>query len=103
MEQETEETVYDPIESRRNEIAGYAANIAMYHAILSQLPDKWPAELEEYRNPKNQHKALRQVPQNKVEQVAQLWYADDVKQSIKTETLERIKCDAILAALEAAL
>ena len=100
MEQETND--FDPIEARRDEIAQYDANIVMYQAIASQLPDKWPAALEQYRNPKNQHKALRDVPADKVQQVAELWYADDVAQAIKTETLERTKAAAILAALEAA-
>jgi hypothetical protein len=96
-----EQTSVDPIEARRAEIVQYDANIAMYHAIAAQLPDKWPAGLEQYRNPKNQHKALKDVPADKVQQVAELWYADDVKQAIKTETLERTKAAAILAALEA--
>ena len=96
-----QETVFDPIEARRDEIAQYDANIAMYQAIAQQLPDKWPASLEQYRNPKNQHKALKDVPADKVQQVAELWYADDVTQAIKTETLERTKAAAILAALEA--
>jgi hypothetical protein len=96
-----EQQALDPVDSRRNEIAQYDANIAMYHAIVAQLPNEWPADLEQYRNPKNQHKALRDVPADKVQQVAELWYADDVKQAIKTETLERTKAAAILAALEA--
>ena len=96
-----EQTPLDPIQVRRDEIAQYDANIAMYQAIAQQLPDKWPAALEQYRNPKNQHKALKDVPADKVQQVAELWYADDVKHAIKTETLERTKAAAILAALEA--
>lgn len=101
MEDLQETTNFDPIETRRQEIAQYDANIAMYQTIAQQLPDKWPAELEEHRNPKNQHKALKDVPADKVQQIAELWYADDVKQAIKTETLERTKAAAILAALEA--
>ena len=99
MEQETND--FDPIEARRDEIDQYNANIAMYQSILKELPSAWPADLEQYRNPKNQHKALRDVPADKVQQVAELWYADDVAQAIKTETLERTKAAAILAALEA--
>lgn len=97
----TTEPIFDPIQLRRDEVAQYDANIAMYKAIFEQLPDEWPATLEQYRNPKNQHKALKNVPDDKVQQVANLWYADDVKQAIKTETLERTKAAAILAALEA--
>jgi hypothetical protein len=95
------ETIINPVDLRIAEIAQYDANIAMYQAIAQQLPNVWPAELEQYRNPKNQHKALRDVPADKVQQVAELWYADDVAQAIKTETLERTKAAAILAALEA--
>jgi hypothetical protein len=92
----------DPLELRRQEIEQYDANIAMYKAIAAGLPSSWPKELEEHRDPRNQHKALKNVPVDKVQQVAELWYADDVAQSIKTETLERTKAAAILAALEAA-
>jgi hypothetical protein len=92
----------DPIALRRAEIAQYDANIAMYQAIAAGLPTSWPKELEEHRDPRNQHKALKKVPADKVQQVAELWYADDVQQAIKTETLERTKAAAILAALEAA-
>jgi len=95
MEQEV-----DFIEMRRAEIAQYDANIAMYQSIAATLPTSWPKELEEHRDPRNQHKALKKVPADKVQQVSELWYADDVAQAIKTETLERTKAAAILAALE---
>jgi hypothetical protein len=36
-----------------------------------------------------------------VEQVAQLWYADQLKHLIRTETIERTNAAAILSALEA--
>ena len=98
----SDETPIDPVELRRAEIAQYDANIAMYQSIAATLPTMWPKELEEHRNPRNQHKALRNVPAEKVQQVSELWYADDVAHAIKTETLERTKAAAILAALEAA-
>lgn len=100
MEQEPK---FDPIQSRRDEVAQYDANIVMYQAIAATLPNNWPEELEQYRHPKNQHKAIDAVPADKVQQVAELWYADDVQHAIRTETLERTKAAAILAALEAAL
>ena len=93
---------YDAVQTRRDEVAQYDANIAMYHAILATLPTSWPKELEEHRHPRNQHKTLKKVPADKVQQLSELWYADDVQQAIKTETLERTKAAAILAALEAA-
>jgi hypothetical protein len=104
MPEQLEETAapFDPIQSRRDEVAQYDANIAMYQAILSTLPTDWPAELEGHRKPKNQHKAIDAVPAESLELISQLWYADDVQHAIRTETLERTKAAAILAALEAA-
>lgn len=96
-----QEQIFDPVQSRRDEVAQYDANIAMYQAILTSLPTEWPAELAQYRNPKNQHTAIDGVPADKVELVAQLWYADDVRHAIRTETLERTKAAAILTVLEA--
>lgn len=98
-----QEPVFDPIQSRRDEVAQYDANIVMYQAIAAVLPNEWPEELEQYRKPKNQHKAIDAIPADKVQQVAELWYADDVQHAIRTETLERTKAAAILAALESAL
>jgi hypothetical protein len=96
------EPTFDPVKLRRDEVAQYDANIAMYKAIAATLPTEWPAELEEHRKPKNQHKAIDAVPAESVELISQLWYADDVQHAIRTETLERTKAAAILAALEAA-
>ena len=96
-----DETV-DFIQLRRDEVAQYDANILMYETIASKLPTTWPKDLEQFRNPRNQHKTLREVPAAKVKQLSELWYADDVAHAIKTETLERTKAAAILAALEAA-
>jgi len=91
---------YDPVQSRRDEVAQYDANIAMYQAILATLPTVWPAELEQFRKPKNQHQAIDSVPADRVELVSQLWYADDVAHAIRTEMLERTKAAAILSVLE---
>jgi hypothetical protein len=98
----SENETFDPVQARRDEVAAYDANIAMYHAILAGLPQNWPADLEEYRHPKNQHQSIDAVPEDRVEEVSQLWYADDIRHLIRTETLERTKAAAILAALEAA-
>jgi len=88
-------------ELRRQEVAEYNQNIAIYRAILKNLPTEWPEKLESFRNPKNQHKAIDEVPAESIELISQLWYADDVQHAIRTETLERTKAAAILAALEA--
>lgn len=95
-----QETTFDPIETRRAEIGQYNANIQMYQTILAQLPQEWPDHLVQFRNPKNQHKAIDNVPDADVQAVAELWYADDVRHAIRTETLERTKAAAILSALE---
>ena len=97
MEKET----LDPIQLRRDEIAQYDANIAMYQQILAALPQEWPEDLVKHRNPKNQHTAIDAVPEEHIGLVAQLWYADDVRHLIRTETLERTKAAAILSVLEA--
>ena len=91
---------YDPVQSRRDEVAQYDANIAMYQAILATLPTEWPAELEKFRKPKNQHQAIDDVPADQVELVSQLWHADDVAHAIRTEMLERTKAAAILSVFE---
>lgn len=98
----SEETPITPVEARRAEVAQYDANIAMYHAILAGLPTEWPADLEQYRNPKKPHDAIDAVPAEHVQAVAELWYADELRHLIRTETLERTKAAAILAALESA-
>jgi hypothetical protein len=97
----SEDQTFDPVEVRRSEVAQYDANIAMYHTILTGLPQEWPDELVEHRNPKDPHTAIDRVPEDKVEQVAQLWYVDQLKHLIRTETVERTKAAAILAAFEA--
>jgi len=93
---------YEPIQTRRDELAQYNANIAMYQTILATLPTTWPDNLLEHRHPKNAHEAIDQVPAEHLQTVAELWYADELAHLIRTETLERTKAAAILAALEAA-
>jgi hypothetical protein len=97
----TEMQDYDPLQARREEVAQYNANIAMYQAILATLPEQWPEELLEHRNPSKPHEAIDNVSAEHVQTVAELWYADELRHLIRTETLERTKAAAILAALEA--
>jgi hypothetical protein len=92
---------YDPIQARREEVAQYNANIAMYQTILATLPTTWPDNLLEHRHPKKAHEAIDAVPAEHVQTVSELWYADELAHLIRTETLERTKAAAILAALEA--
>jgi hypothetical protein len=94
-------TDFDPVQARRDEVAQYDANIATYHAILATLPTEWPADLEQYRYPADPHKTIDEVPAEHVQLISELWYADELRHLIRTETLERTKAAAILAALEA--
>jgi hypothetical protein len=92
---------FDPVQARRDEVAAYDANIAMYCAIIETLPTDWPEELAQHRNPKNPHQAIDAVPVESLELISKLWYRDELAHMIRTETLERTKAAAILAALEA--
>jgi hypothetical protein len=96
------ETPMTPLEARRQEVAQYDANIAMFTAILATLPTEWPARLEQYRGTKNEHDSAAKVDDlNDVTLLSQLLYADRCRASIRTEMLERTKAAAILAVLEA--
>lgn len=91
-----------PLEARRAEVAQYEANISLYGTILATLPTEWPAHLEQYRGSKNEHEDIANVEDlNDVALLGKLWYADRVKKSIRTETIEMTKAKAILDVLEA--
>ena len=95
------ETNITPLDARRNEVAQYEANVALYQTILVSLPSEWPAHLEQYRGSKDEHNDIAKVENlDDVELLGQLWYADKVKKAIRTETLEKIKAKAILQVLE---
>jgi hypothetical protein len=96
------EQLFDPIAARRDEVAQYDANIAMYTAIYAGLPKQWPAHLEQYRGNKDHQGTIDQIEDlDDVVLLSQLWYADECHKAIRTETLERTKAASILAALEA--
>jgi hypothetical protein len=98
----TEETM-TPLDARRAEVAGYAANIAMFQAIYATLPHEWPEHLLKYRGAKHQHEVADQVEDlEDVALLSQLWYADECHKAIRSETVEMTKAASILAALEAA-
>jgi len=92
---------FDPLQTRRDEVAQYSANIVMFQAILQTLPTEWPEHLAQHKGAKDQHAAIDAVPETDVELVSQLWYADQLRHLIRTETVERTKAAAILAVLEA--
>lgn len=88
------------LEARQQEVAQYKANIELYKTILASLPTEWPARLETYKGSTNQHNDIALVEDlADVELLGKLWYADAVKKSIRTETIECTKAEAILQVL----
>lgn len=91
-----------PLQARQNEVAQYDANIAMYQAILENLPTEWPEHLLQYRGAKNEHEVAGQIYDlDDLVLLSQLLYADTCHKAIRTEMLERTKAAAILAVMEA--
>jgi len=96
-----ETTQPSAIETREKEVADYEANIATYTAILSTLPNQWPEHLQQYRDATDRHKTAASITDlEDVILVSKLWYADDCHKAIRTETVEKIKAEAILAAIK---
>lgn len=87
---------------RRNEVAQYDSNIAMYQAIIPTLPTEWPDHLVQYRGAKNEHEVASQIDNlEDVVLLSKLLYADHCQAMLRSEILERTKAAAILEVLEA--
>lgn len=87
-------------EIRIAEVSAYQTNIARYEAILSSLPTEWPERLLPHRDAVNHHEEIAKVQDlDDVELLSKLWYADQCRKFIRTETLEMTKAKAILATL----
>jgi hypothetical protein len=89
------------IASRQAEVDQYDQNIALYEAILTDLPDKWPTRLEEFKGRKDHQQAVTECDPSDVELLAQLLYREQCENTIRAERLERTKAAAILKALKA--
>jgi len=90
------------LQARRDEVAQYEKNIALYQTILKDLPTEFPARLEKYKGVKNKHEAAAEVTDlEDVALLSKLWYAEDCKAAIRSEMVELTKSKAILAVLEA--
>lgn len=90
------------LELRREEVAQYQANIAMYTSIAAGLPSEWPAHLAHLKGMKNQHEAIAAIEDlDDVTLVGQLWAHDQAQAAIRAETIEMMKAKAILDVLEA--
>jgi hypothetical protein len=92
---------FDPVQSRRDEVAQYQANIDMYQSILTQLPTEWPERLAGFKGRTDHQKAVTEVPDAAdVPLLADLLFREQCENAVRTETLEQRKAAAILAALE---
>lgn len=89
------------LEARRNEVAQYEANIALYQAIAANLPSVWPANLAHLKNAADKHAAIADIADlDDVALVGDLWAYDQAQAAIRAETVEMRKAAAILAVLE---
>ena len=90
------------LELRRDEVAQYDANIAMYEAILATLPTDWPGHLVQFKGRKDHHEAAAELENfDDVELLSQLLYREQCEAAVRAEKLERTKAATILKVLEA--
>jgi hypothetical protein len=90
-----------PLQARVAEVAQYQANITLYTQMLANLPTAYPAHLAQYKGATDKHATIGTIENlADVELLSDLWTADDCVKSIRTETLEMRKAQAILAALK---
>ena len=97
----TESTQPSPIEARQAEVNQYQQNIILFTAILQTLPTEWPEHLIAYRAIKDKHTSIAEIESlNDVELLSKLWYADECRAAIRSETVEMTKSAAILSFLK---
>lgn len=89
------------IQAREAEVAQYDANIALYEAIIADLPDAWPAKLVEFKGRRDHQQAITECDPADVDLLSQLLYREQCENLIRTERLERTKAAAILRAIKA--
>lgn len=91
-----------PLEARRAEVAQYQQNIEIFKALSAQLPSELPAHLEKYRDRKDRHEAAAEIDDlDDVTLLSDVWFHDDCKARVRSETVEMRKAQAILSVLEA--
>jgi hypothetical protein len=94
------EIAFDPIKARQDEIAEYERNIATYTSIVESTPSEWPDRFVAYKGAKNKHEVIATIEDlSDVELLSDLWAHEEAKAAIRTETLEKRKAEAILAAI----
>lgn len=91
-----------PLDLRREEVAQYEQNIALYKAIVSSLPSDWPEHLADHKGAKNQHEVIAGIDNlDDVELLSNLWAHDSAAAAIRAEMVEKAKASAILSVMEA--
>ena len=91
-----------PLEARRAEVAQYQQNIEIFKALSAQLPSELPAHLEKYRDRKDRHEAAAEIDDlDDVTLLSDVWFHDDCKARVRSETVEMRKAQAILSVPEA--
>jgi hypothetical protein len=94
------EITFDPIQSRKDEIAQYEQNIETYTSIAANTPSEWPERLLPHKGATNRHEVIATIEEmDDVELLSDLWTNHDAKAAIRTETFEKRKAEAILATL----
>jgi hypothetical protein len=94
MTEETQ-TQLTPRQIRQAEVDSYAANIAVYTALLATLDGNWDADLIHLKD-LPAHTAAEQCPLNRIDRLAKLQQFEQVSRLLKTETLEWTKSKSIL-------
>jgi len=98
----TPEQLSAAIESRRAEVNAYQHNIDTFTSLIASLPDELPSHLEPYRSRTDRHAAAAEIEDlEDLELLSDVWFHDELKARVRSETVEKRKAQAILSALEA--
>jgi hypothetical protein len=90
------------IEARRAEVAQYQSNIETFTTIIATLPSELPERLQVFRARADRHAAASEIEDlDDVALLSDVWFYDELKGRVRSETVEMRKAAAILAALEA--
>jgi len=90
------------LEARRAEVAQYQSNIDTFTTIIATLPSELPERLQGFRARTDRHAAAAEIEDlDDVALLSDVWFFDELKGRVRSETVEMRKAAAILAALEA--
>lgn len=97
-EEEKKANLATNILAREHEINGYQVNINNYGAMLANLPTEWPNDLLKYKDMSTQQIATN-VPDEHLDLVNDLLFADKIKLLLRTEKIEQGKAKHVYNAL----